>query len=57
MIYLRQNKIEGVELANKALKYENTLLEIIDDPFVKARADLNYKAFCKVNKTGVDFEF
>ena len=57
MIYLRQNKIEGVELANKALKYENTLLEIIDDPFVKARADLNYKAFCKVNKTGIDFEF
>jgi len=57
MLIGRQNKIEGVELANKALKYEHTLLEIIDDPLSKARADSNYKAFCKVNKTGVDFEF
>ena len=33
------------------------LLEIIDDTSVNARADLNYKASCMVNKTGVDFEF
>ena len=57
MIYLRQNKIEGVELANKFLKYENMLVEITDDPYVKSTADLNYKALCKVNKTGIDFEF
>ena len=57
MIYLRQNKIEGVELANKFLKYENMLVEITDDPYVKSTADLNYKALCKVNKTGIDIEF
>ena len=57
MIYLRQNKIEGVELANKVLKYENMLLEITDDPYYKALAYSRYKDFCKVNKTGIDFEF
>ena len=57
MIYLRQNKIEGVELANKVLKYENILVEITDDPYAKAIADFDYKALCKVNKTGIDFEF
>ena len=57
MIYLRQNKIEGVELANKVLKYENMLVEITDDPYAKAIADFDYKALCKVNKTGIDFEF
>ena len=57
MIYLRQNKVEGVELANKFLKYENMLVEITDDPYVKSTADSNYKALSKVNKTGIDFEF
>ena len=57
MIYLRQNKIEGVEFANKVLKYNNMVVEIIDDPFSKEGMDLSYKAFCKVNKTGIDFEF
>ena len=57
MIYLRQNKIEGVELANKVLKYENLRLEITDDPYYKALAYSRYKNFCEVNKTGIDFEF
>ena len=57
MIYLRQNKIEGVELANRVLKYRNMLVEIIDDSHQKKSMDSSYKAFCKVNKTGIDFEF
>ena len=57
MIYLRQNKIEGVELANRALKYSNMVTGIIDDPHHKKSMDISYKAFCKVNKTGIDFEF
>ena len=57
MIYLRQNKIEGVELANKMLKYKNVEVEIIDDPSIKVMADIDYKILCKVNKTGIDFEF
>ena len=56
-IYLRQNKIEGLELANRALKYHNMVVEITDDPYIKAVADSNYKALSKVNKTGIDFEF
>ena len=57
IIYLRQNKIEGVELANKVLKYENMIVEITDDPYIIGTADFNYKRLCKVNKTGIDFEF
>lgn len=57
MVYLRQNKKEGVELANKVLKYQNMLIEVTDDSYVRERADLFYKAFYKVNKTGIDFEF
>jgi hypothetical protein len=57
MIYLHQNKIEGVELANKMLKYKNVEVEIIDDPSVKVMADIDYKVLCKANKTGIDFEF
>ena len=57
MIYLRQDKIEGVELANKMLKYKNVEVEIIDDPSIKVMADIDYKILCKVNKTGIDFEF
>ena len=56
-IYLRQNKIEGVELANRVLKYYNMVVEITDAPYAKATTDFAYKAFCKVNKTGIDFEF
>lgn len=57
MIYLRQNKIEGVELANRVLKYFNMVVEIMDDPYFKKTLDNGYKAFCRVNKTGIDFEF
>ncbi|WP_448904696.1 helix-turn-helix domain-containing protein [Gemella sp.] len=57
MIYLRQNKKEGVELANRVLNYYNMMVEITDDPFSKETMDLGYKALCKVNKTGIDFEF
>ena len=57
MVYLRQNKKEGVELANKVLKYNNMLVEVTDDSYIKERADASYKAFYKVNKTGIDFEF
>ena len=57
MIYLRQNKKEGVEFANKVLKYNNMLVEVTDDSYIKERADASYKAFYKVNKTGIDFEF
>ena len=57
MIYLRQNKIEGVELANRVLKYQNMLIEVTDDSYYKAFAYSNYKDFCEVNKTGIDFEF
>lgn len=56
-IYLRQNKIEGVELANRVFKYQNMLIGVIDDSYYKALAYSNYKDFCEVNKTGVDFEF
>ena len=57
VVYLRQNKKEGVELANRVLKYQNMLIEVTDDSYVRERADLFYKAFYKVNKTGIDFEF
>lgn len=56
-IYLRQNKIEGVELANRVFKYQNMLIGVIDDSYYKALAYSNYKDFCEVNKTGIDFEF
>ncbi len=57
MIYLRQNKKEGVEFANKVLKYNNMAVEITDDPYAKMRANSIYEDLCKVNKTGIDFEF
>ena len=56
-VYLCQNKKEGIELANKVLKYRNTLVENINNPLYKHKRDISYKEFCKVNKTGVDFEF
>ena len=57
MIFLRQNKIEGVELANRILKFQNMQVEITDDPYTKMLANSNYEALCKVNRTGIDFEF
>ena len=55
--YLRQNKKEGIELANKVLKYRNIIVEITDDALYKRLKDSVYKEFCEVNKTGLDIEF
>ena len=57
MVYLSQNKEEGIELANKVLKYRNTLAESINNPLYKQKRDISYEKFCEVNKTGIDFEF
>ena len=56
-VYLRQNKKEGIELANKVLKYRNIVAETIDDALYKNVRDAIYKNFCEVNKTGIDIEF
>ena len=56
-VYLSQNKKEGIELANKVLKYRNTLAENINNPLYKHKRDISYKEFCKVNKTGIAIEF
>ena len=56
-VYLCQNKKEGIELANKVLKYRNTLVENINNPLYKHKKDISYKEFCKVNKTGIAIEF
>ena len=32
-------------------------VEITDDPYTKMLANSNYEALCKVNRTGIDFEF
>ena len=57
IIYLRQNKKEGAELANKCLKYYNIFVDINDDSFFKQIREQVYKRFCELNKTGVDIEF
>lgn len=56
-LYLRQNKEEGVILANKILKYENIVAEITGDSYYRQVRDVTYEAYCKVNKTGIDIEF
>ena len=55
--YLRQNKKEGIALANKVLKYKNIVAEITDDAYYKRLRDIVYKSFCEANKTGIDIEF
>ena len=57
IVYLRQNKKEGIALANKVLKYKNIVAEIIDDAYYKRLRDIVYKSFCEANKTGIDIEF
>lgn len=57
MVYLCQNKKEGIELANKVLKYRNTLAENINNPLFKQKLETSYNTFCEVNKTGIDIEF
>ena len=56
-VYLRQNKKEGIDLANKVLKYRNIVAETMDDVFYKHIRDVIYKNLCEVNKTGLDIEF
>ena len=56
-VYLPQNKKEGIDLANKVLKYRNIVAETIDDALYKNVRDGIYKNFCEVNKTGLDIEF
>ena len=56
-LYLRQNKEEGVILANKILKYEDIVAEITGDSYYRQVRDVPYEAYCKVNKTGIDIEF
>ena len=56
-VYLRQNKKEGIDLANKVLKYRDIVAETIDDALYKNVRDAIYKNFCEVNKTGIDIEF
>ena len=55
--FVLKNKEEGIELANKVLKYRNTLAESINNPLYKQKRDISYEKFCEVNKTGIDFEF
>ena len=57
IVYLRQNKKEGITLANKVLKYKNIVAEITDDAYYKRLRDIVYKSFCEANKTGIDIEF
>ena len=57
MVYLSQNKEEGIELANKVLKYRNTIAESINNPLYKQKRDISYEKLCEVNKTGIDIEF
>ena len=56
-LYLRQNKEEGVILANKILKYEDIVAEITGDSYYRQVRDVTYEAYYKVNKTGIDIEF
>ena len=56
-VYMKQNKKEGVELANKILKYRNSIMKITDAPFYKQKMDISYKTILNANKTGIDIEF
>ena len=55
-VYMNQNKKEGVELANKILKYRNSIMKITDAPFYKQKMDISYKTILNANKTGIDIE-
>ena len=56
MVYLCQSKKEGIELANKVLKYRKIIAESINNPLYKQKRDISYEKFCEVNKTGIDIE-
>ena len=57
IVYLRQNKKEGVELASKGMKFNSILAEMTGINYYKHLSDIVYKKFCEVNKTGIDIEF
>ena len=56
-IYLSQNKVEGVEMANKYMKYLEAVIEFDDLSEYKLSRDALHKEFYELNKTGVDFDF
>ena len=56
-IYLSQNKIEGVEMANKYMKYLEAVIEFDDLSEYKLSRDALHKEFYELNKTGVSFDF
>ena len=56
-IYLSQNKIEGVEMANKYMKYLEAVIEFDNLPEYKLSRDALHKEFYELNKTGVSFDF
>ena len=56
-IYLSQNKIEGVEMANKYMKYLEAVIEFDNLPEYKLSRDTLHKEFYELNKTGVSFDF
>ena len=56
-VYMCQNKKEGIELANKILKYRNSIMKITDSPFYKQKMDISYKTILNVNKTESDIKF
>lgn len=57
MVYLCQSKKEGIELANKVLKYRKIIADNINNPLFKQKWETSYNNFCEVNKTGIDIEF
>lgn len=56
-IYLSQNKVEGVEMANKYMKYLEAVIEFDDLSEYKLSRDTLHKKFYELNKTGVSFDF
>ena len=56
-VYMCQNKKEGIELANKILKYRNSIMKITDSPFYKQKMDISYKTILNANKTESDIKF
>ena len=56
-VYMCQNKKEGIELANKILKYRNSIMKITDSLFYKQKMDISYKTILNVNKTESDIKF
>lgn len=56
-IYLSQNKVEGVEMANKYMKYLEAVIEFDDLSEYKLSRDALHKEFYELNKTGVSFDF